>query len=112
MMKHILLAALLLAPNLIAAPTTNPADVYRQAFTQLNQAKDWSDLVDDIDQTPLDAKTAQFLKKNEPVMKLLREAATMPPADWGNAGGDIDQGAQATQQRAVRRADDGASSAV
>ncbi len=61
-----------------------------KVFAQIDQSKEpWSDLVDDVDKTPLDAKTAEFLKAHEPTIKLLRQAATMPAARWNDPKGDI-----------------------
>src|SRR5688572_30830073 len=86
-MRTLALPALLL----FVAATTNPADLYKSAFDKIDDRieGDRSEL-NDVDQTPLNEKTAAYLREREPVIRLLVEAAKMPSAQWPTPLGDGD----------------------
>lgn len=76
-----LLALTFLATATPAAPTTNPADLYEEAFKKLDVKTDLA-LLDKVDTAALDDNTEKFLKDWAPVVTLIRDAAKMPPAIW------------------------------
>jgi hypothetical protein len=72
-----------------AAPTTNPADLYSQAFARLKAEQANLSPLDEAAAAPLDEATAKFLAGQQDVVTLLRLAARMGPASWPAEQGDI-----------------------
>jgi hypothetical protein len=85
-MRHFIVLPLLA----LVAATTNPADLYQQAMKQLDQPREYDRTeLDDLPATPLNEKTAAYLKEREGITKLLTDAAKMPGVQWPESGGDI-----------------------
>ncbi|MGC4030276.1 MAG: hypothetical protein QM754_00815 [Tepidisphaeraceae bacterium] len=75
-----------------AVPTTNPADLDRAAINLMETGND-HDLIaespDSVYGIPLDEKAADYLKRRKPGLDLLRQATTMPAAEWEPVDADL-----------------------
>lgn len=77
------------AVALAAPPTTNPVDLYREMSRLTRAAQEDPFKFDDVDDVPINADLANYLKRQQPILDLVHQAAALPQAYWGPVDGDI-----------------------
>jgi hypothetical protein len=92
------------APAAAAAPAGTATELYRKAFEELRSPIRGEDAaLDDVATSPLDGEAARVLAARQPVLDLLRRAATLPPAAEEDSGLGPDRQPAMNSLSAARR---------